>query len=418
MKTDLVRDEMACPSAAALAAFALGKLPLNGLERMAEHLGACAQCMKTLERVSDEADGLVAGLRRPPGENPYVHEPEYAAMEMRAKALEVAPAGPPVEPSPTTSLLVRVTGYEVERRIGQGSWGAVYRARQRAEGRWVALKILPAAANAPALRQRFAQVVAETARFAAARIMPIIDLVDADGRLVIVRPFVDGVDLGRIIKDRRALHQGKAGRRIQRLSTLPDAEYSRSMLGILDQVVESVAVLHEAQELYPELKPTNILIDDQSVGWLGDFGLARLAHKLTLAGGNAGRAPIEETELRIGTPGYIAPEEWSGERKLGPATDVFRLGVMIYQALTLELPYGIAPIGKRKPAPAPPSQRQPSLPATLDTVVLKALEVDTAKRYPSARELRAEWMKARGIGATGGKGKGLTGFLRRVFGAS
>jgi serine/threonine protein kinase len=247
--------------------------------------------------------------------------------------------------------------------------------------------------------------VARAAGLGAAQIVPLIDVVAAEGNMVLVSPFVSGTDLGRIIKERRVRRRGGETQGAHPLSLLADREYLATMLAVLDQVIESVAAVHEAGECYPELKPANVLVDENGQVGLTDFGLSRLASRFTAEDGG-------QPESHLGIAGYISPEEWQGRRRLGPEADVFRLGVLIYQALTLELPYGIAPIGPGRSPPKRPGARQELLGAALDGVILKALEAERSKRHENAKALAAEWRQSRGA-ATSDLAN-LGSFLQRV----
>lgn len=255
-----------------------------------------------------------------------------------------------------------------------------------AEGRWGA----------------FRAEIAQAARLPGARLVLVQDVVELEDHSVLIGPCIDGPDLGRIIQDRRALLRGMPKPAPLPQATLNERDYLRRALGWLDQVIDTLAILHQADAIHGDVKPANCLLDRQGVMWLTDLGLMRLVSQ----GGNVWVTELPRSRLiskqappvpvlRIVNPGFIPPEQWEGRNGLDQKADVFSLGVTLYQLLTLELPYGISPVSSRKPLPPSPSQRQPLLPAALDPVILKALMPDRAKRYPSIVALREDWLRLR-----------------------
>lgn len=413
--------EAACPHQDELAHFAVGKLSLPRLEVMAEHLRGCARCRQALDAARDDDDPLVSRLRGLGPEDPVVGEPECAGLEARARELLKEEAVPLLESASTPiSGRPRVRGFEVDRRLGQGSFGTAYKAREQGTGRVVVLKVLPPLAG-PGLEAR-ARFLDDAGRAAApgSRVLPVLGLSEADGRWVVVVPYVSGASLARIVLGRRALRQdaGTPPSRVP-LTLTDERRYVADVLRILDQVLEAVASVHRLGDTYPELRPANVLVEGPDAAWLADYGMARL-----VAGGgpalaaepgfSGGGATPELADLRVGAPGYVTPEEWAGRPGHGRRTDVYRLGVLAYQALTLELPYGIAPVTPRRKPPAPPSQRQPLLPAALDPIILKALDPDPERRYPGATEMLADWQAARPAASPRTSGAWIR--WRRIFG--
>jgi serine/threonine protein kinase len=130
---------------------------------------------------------------------------------------------------------------------------------------------------------------------------------------------------------------------------------------VLDQVVEAVAVLHRAGVLHRDVKPSNVLVDGRGHVQISDFGLARLGEEAALT------SPGHE----LGTPGFMSPEQWAGKLDVDARADLFGLGATLYQALTLEAPFGKARLTTDDPPPAPITALQPLLPADFDAVVSK-----------------------------------------------
>jgi formylglycine-generating enzyme required for sulfatase activity len=143
--------------------------------------------------------------------------------------------------------------------------------------------------------------------------------------------------------------------------------------------------LHEAGILHRDLKPSNILVDNKGLGWLTDFGLARSDRP----------DPADTSRRAMGTFGFMSPEQWAGELNITAGADVFSMGVTIYQALTLEFPYGRGPIDEARPPVRIPARVSRSWPRNLDLVLQKALEPDRVRRYKSAAGLRDDWQRSR-----------------------
>ena len=280
----------------------------------------------------------------------------------------------------TTGPPFLLPGFDVLERIGSGGMGVVYRARQQSLGRDVALKVLPPAFAAdPVLLRRLRNEATIAAGLTDSRILPIFDVLESGGAPVLMMPLIKGKDLARLLAD-----PGEASGDIP-----PEGRHVSSaldfMLSLLDQVVAAVAVIHEAGILHRDLKPSNILVDDEGHAWLSDFGLAKLV----------GEVGATASGSMLGTPGFMSPEQWGGGGGLDFRCDVFGLGVVLYYALTLVMPYGTRYLVEGAGPPSPPSEHEPALTPGLDAVILKALHPDRAVRYPSARELRVDWDLAR-----------------------
>ena len=213
--------------------------------------------------------------------------------------------------------------------------------------------------------------------------MPIYDFLDVHGTPILVMPFVEGRDLGRILADRRATLDGQPPEGRHPAADLDPAAYLGYVLPLLEQAIEAVATCHGQKVLHRDIKPPNLLVDPRGNIHLTDFGLARLGddNSLTLAGQG------------MGSYGYMSPEQWEGTHDVDLRADVFGLGATLYHALTLSLPYGRHRVVLRTPPAPPASARAPGLPSGLDGVLAKALEPDRHDRYPSAIELLEDWRR-------------------------
>lgn len=297
-----------------------------------------------------------------------------------------------------------IPGFEQMHEIGRGGMGIVYKAWQTRLKRYVALKILPPAFAADPRRfERFRREGEVAARLTDARIVPIYDILDIGGSPVLVMPFVEGSDLGRILADRRATLDGAPPDRRHPACDLDAASYLDFILPRLDQAIESVAACHVEKILHRDIKPPNLMVDPRGDVRLMDFGLARLGEESSLTMPGQG----------LGSMGYMSPEQWEGHHDVDLRADVFGLGATLYHAVTLSLPYGRARVELRTPPPPPAASLAPGLLAGLSHILSKSLEPDRSDRYDSAIELLADWRRVRGGGTPEGRARGKVSRLLR-----
>jgi formylglycine-generating enzyme required for sulfatase activity/predicted Ser/Thr protein kinase len=277
---------------------------------------------------------------------------------------------------------LRIPGFTILGEIGKGGMGIVYKAWQESLKRHVALKFLPPAlANDPDRLARFKNEATLAAGLANSHILPVFDIPQPDGVPVLVMQYVDGCDLGRILTDRKAVRAGQSKEDRHPWALLSDPEYLDRILPLLDKLVETAPALEETGIVHRDIKPSNILVDRRGNMWLTDFGLARLAREAHMTSSRTG----------VGTPGYMSPEQWEGLEDVDSLADIFSIGVTLYVALTLELPYGRGRLNAQTLLAPPPSKHQRLLSRDFDTVLLKALEPDRKQRYRSAKLLHEDW---------------------------
>ncbi len=270
---------------------------------------------------------------------------EAVAEIDRAVAIPTALAPP---------LPERLSGHRILAEIGSGGMGSVYLAEDERLGRKVAIKMLGARlASDPALRERFMQEARAMARLTHPDIVRIYSLGPADEPPHFVMEYLEGARLTEAAR---------------RLPVVRKAE-------LMHRVVLAVGFLHANHVLHRDLKPANILVGFDLEPKLLDFGLA-------LDTGGAVRA-LTQPGQTLGTPDYASPEQASAEA-LDERSDIFSLGVILYELLTGQLP---DPAGQD---PVLPRRLNPDVPGDLQNICLKALEKNRADRYASAREMAAD----------------------------
>jgi serine/threonine-protein kinase len=278
---------------------------------------------------------------------------------------------------PLTGL--KLGEYELRQRIGVGGMGLVYEGIQPLIGKRVAVKVLRP--ELAAAEEQVARLLAEARAVNAIRHRGIVDIFGfgqvPDGRQYIIMEYLEGVALD--------AHLTEKGR-------LPVSE----VLDILDEVLSALGAAHGAGVVHRDLKPSNIFLVKQPDGSryvkLLDFGLAKM-------GLPTGRTAQTRTDMVVGTPEYMAPEQARGQ-PVGPMTDLYALGVVAFEMVTGRLPFtGTSPVDllmKHVDARPPrPSEFVPELPAALDAFVLQMLTKDPEARPGSAEQLRRQLQRLR-----------------------
>ncbi len=277
---------------------------------------------------------------------------------------------PGFTPPPIEELARKFPQLEIIELIGRGGMGAVYKARQKELDRIVALKILPPGIGEDAaFAERFTREAKALARLNHPGIVTIHDSGRADGLYFFVMEYVDGVNLSQLLDSGRVS--------------------SREALAIVPQICDALQFAHDQGIVHRDIKPANILLDRRGHVKVADFGLAKIVGADPLAapmGEGGAQGPVEGTASLtltgagkiMGTPAYMAPEQAEHPADVDNRVDIYALGVVFYQMLTGELP------GK---SIKPPSKKV-QLDVRLDEVVLRALEVEPARRYQQASQVK------------------------------
>lgn len=267
----------------------------------------------------------------------------------------------------------RLGQYEIVSEIGRGGMAIVYKAFQPSLNRTVAIKVLPPhLAIDKVFVERFLQEARSAARLEHPNIVPIHDVGESNGRYYIVMRYLPGKPLHHIIRESGHLALPAAAR-------------------ILSQVASALDHAHRHGVVHRDIKPANILVEPDGAAVLTDFGIAK-------AGGGG---HITQAGTVMGTPEYMSPEQATG-RPVGPASDIYALGLVLYEMLAGRGPFradsGLALLHKHV-YEAPPSIRSvaPNLPAGVDQVLACALAKDPARRFRSAGALAEAFRRAAGL---------------------
>ncbi|HEX5505348.1 MAG TPA: serine/threonine-protein kinase, partial [Thermomicrobiales bacterium] len=270
--------------------------------------------------------------------------------------------------------------YRVDARLGRGGMATVYRAHDPAFGRVVALKVLdPALTGDPAFVQRFLREARAIARLQHPNILPVYDVGEQDGEGYLVMQYVTGGTL----RDRLRVPRGAR--------VLAPAEAA----ALLAPVGAALDYAHRQGVLHRDVKPTNILLTEQDHPFLADFGLAKGFDQDGVSG-------LTATGMMIGTPEYMSPEQGQGGA-LDGRSDLYSLGVVLYEALTGRTPFRgetanetpVSIVVRHVTAPPPPPRAlNPALSPAVEAVLLRALAKSPDERYPTAGALFAALREA------------------------
>ncbi len=259
----------------------------------------------------------------------------------------------------------RFGDYELLQEIARGGMGIVYKARQLSLNRIVALKLmLPGLLRSEADSQRFLVEAEAVAHLQHPNIVAIHEVGELDGQLYFSMEYVEGESLSAKIKNHP-------------LPAATAANYVKT-------VSEAINYAHEQGILHRDLKPSNVLAEKSGRLRVTDFGLAKRIES---------DSQLTATGAVLGTPSYMPPEQAEGKNnQLGPASDVYSLGAMLYEFLTGRPPFQAAtPLDTLLLAlnsdPAPPRLLNPSISRDLETICLKCLDKDARKRYSTAKDL-------------------------------
>ncbi len=430
---------MPCPPDTSWELLLSDSLPAAEQHELEDHLARCADCQQRLERLTNDPaaahwrqlqiEGKLvprlpfspqATTRLAPGKAPANPAPEGDARprahgQADVEALQDTPTNGHARQPVAADAWPEMPGYEIEGELGRGGMGVVYRARQKNLKRTVALKMLLAGTCAGREQlDRFRAEAEAVARLQHPNIIQVHEIGEHNGMPFLCLEFVAGASLA------------------SRTAGKPQAP--RDAAALIETLARTMHFVHQHGIVHRDLKPANILLafsrDAESsergapaalrsedsasrlngaVAKITDFGLAKL---LDGAGG-AASAGLTRSGTVLGTPSYMAPEQArSVAREIGPATDIYALGVILYELLTGRPPFGAATtfdtlLQVTQQEPVAPRQLQPNLPRDLETICLKCLRKEAGKRYATAlalaedlqRFLESKPIRARPVGS-------------------
>ncbi len=253
--------------------------------------------------------------------------------------------------------------------LGEGGFAAVFRARDNALGRPVAVKALDLKITpSSTLAERFLREAQTVARLEHPNIVPIYKVGGQGSVLYIIMRFVDGPSLRALLEKPKRLALAEAAR-------------------IARQVADALAYAHERGVVHRDIKPDNILLDQAGHALVTDFGIAKAAE----AAKSAAAGPLTTEGMVLGTPQYMSPEQAAGER-LDGRSDIYSLGIVLYHMLAGKPPFDGESaqeiLAKQLTAdPTPIAERRRDVPAALAIVLDKMLDKEAGKRFRSAADV-------------------------------
>ena len=268
------------------------------------------------------------------------------------------------ETTPHAAALPSVGNYDLLEKIAEGGMGAIYRARQRETGQVVAIKVMPAhMASNPILLKRFEQEFRAASRLDHPNIVRALDYGDSGDAPYLVMEFVDGESLGQ---------------KIERDGRMPEADAIR----VIAQVAQGLHRAHKQNLVHRDVKPDNVLVTPDGVAKLADLGLVKETET---------DLNLTKTGRGLGTPHFMAPEQFRNAKGADTRCDIYSLGATLYQMVTGELPFrSSGPLDawmkKIQNDLTPPRQLVPDLSERTEWAILRAMHGDPNRRPASCRE--------------------------------
>lgn len=320
-----------------------------------------------------------------------------AARSVERAAWVTASAHAPPAPAPAPG---RIGDFEILGEIGRGGMGVVYRARQISLNREVALKVLAGlSADDPRAVERFTKEAKAAARLHHTNIVPVYAQGCENGQFFYAMECIEGQSLDRVMREDRSFEKSAASHtaaptiRLSESALLESAVATmlrargpardfRRIARLIAEVADALAHAHSHGIVHRDIKPQNLLLGADDRLHVTDFGLARILDEPGLT----------RTHEMLGTPAYMAPEQVRSGSKIDARTDVYALGVTLYELLTRERPFKAETYSQLidcilNKEPRPPRSLDSRVPADLETICLRAMEKSPAARFASAGDM-------------------------------
>lgn len=355
--------------------------------------------------VKQATNSMSAVTAAPPPRAPVAQQPPAAPppMGLGAPAMDVAPAAaspqPPAHPQPEAedapALTGTLGGYEIIKMLGRGGMGSVYLARQVSLDRNVALKTLsPKFATDPEFINRFTREAYAAAQLTHHNVVQIHDIGDARQTNFFSMEFVDGQSLADVIKNEGAIEPETAA-------------------GYILQAARGLKFAHDHGMIHRDVKPENLLLNDQGVVKVADLGLVKRAGSKDAASsprpaGMPGAADMRTTEAHVffGTPFYMAPEQAKDAASVDARADIYSLGCTLYALLTGRPPFTgrtvVEVLSKHAATPiTPPEKFSPRITGPLSAIVIKMMAKKVEERYQSLGQVINDLEEYLGVATAG-----------------
>ena len=325
---------------------------------------ACLEC--GFERTEEGKSCPVCGAETSSGTIPFEQAPTIAQEDATPPRRRGAQFG---------AGEVFAERYEILAPIGRGGMGSVYRVRDMQDESERALKVLHATAEDESAAVRFSREIKILSRVKHPGIVEIFDCGVVGDRMYFIAELIDGEDLRTILRKRGVIAPDEVAR-------------------IGAAVASALGAAHAKGIVHRDVKPHNIMVRKDGSVTLLDFGVAR--------GAGIDMNTITATGMIVGTPDYMAPEQFHGQR-VDARSDVYSLGIVLYELLSGDVPFQAdTPVAlgmaHQYTLPAPIRTQRPNVPAWLERIVLKCLEKNPADRYLTAVEVAAELRRPRAVG--------------------
>ena len=330
---------------------------------------------------------------------PTIHQIESVKQRHEQQVCQQSAKGP--------DQLVQLGDFQVVREVGRGGMGIVYEAIQQSLGRRVAVKVLPRQLLLDEKHlQRFEREARTAAQLHHTNIVPILGVGEHDGYHFYVMQFIDGDGLDKFVAatnpqvttahvprhdaptqaydDDTNRDDDDSGEppRTAPAKPLPQLgiDYYRRVANIGQQVADALDYAHQRQVLHRDIKPANLLVDEDGIVWVTDFGLAKAFE----------HDDVSRTGEVVGTVRYMAPEQFLG--RADARSDLYSLGLTLYELLALQPAFDGSRRSKTigeamRVEPPRPRAVNPAIPQDLETIVLKAIAIEPERRYATARDL-------------------------------